>query len=51
MYIGGKARISSTANSSASLNFRGNRVGWYSRLGPTNGQAKVYIDGAFYQDA
>lgn len=48
-YIGGKARISSTRNSSVSLNFRGNRVGWYSRLGPTNGTAKVYIDGTFYK--
>ena len=46
VYVGGKARISSTANSSASVSFRGNRVGWYSRLAPTNGQAKVYIDGA-----
>ncbi len=45
VYVGGKARISSTANSSASVSFRGNRVGWYSRLAPTNGQAKVYIDG------
>ena len=48
-YIGGKARVSSTRNASNSLSFRGNRVGWYSRLGPTNGTAKVYIDGSFYK--
>ena len=47
VYVGGKARISSTKNSTASVSFRGNRVGWYSRLGPAYGQAKVYIDGAF----
>jgi hypothetical protein len=48
-YIGGKARISSTRNASVSLSFRGNRVGWYSRLAPTNGTAKVYIDGSLYK--
>jgi hypothetical protein len=46
VYVGGKARISSTKNSTATVSFRGNRVGWYSRLGPQNGQAKVYIDGS-----
>jgi hypothetical protein len=45
VYIGGKARISSTKNSTATVSFRGNRVGWYSRLSPSSGQAKVYIDG------
>jgi hypothetical protein len=45
VYVGGKAKFSSTKNASATLSFSGNRVGWYSRLGPTHGQARVYIDG------
>jgi hypothetical protein len=47
VYVGGKAKVSSTKNSSATVSFRGNHVGWYARLGPTYGQAKVYIDGVF----
>ena len=48
-YSGGKARLSSTRNSTVTLSFRGNRVGWYSRLAPLDGTAKVYIDGRFYK--
>ena len=47
IYVGGKAKISSRANSTASVSFRGNRVGWYARLGPAYGSAKVYIDGRY----
>ena len=47
VYVGGKAKVSSTKNASAAVSFRGNHVGWYARLGPTYGQAKVYIDGVF----
>ena len=46
-YVGGKAKISSRANSTASVSFRGNRVGWYARLGPAYGSARVYIDGHY----
>lgn len=46
VYVGGKAKVSSARNATATLGFRGNRVGWYARLGPAYGQARVYIDGA-----
>jgi len=47
VYVGGKAKVSSRANSTATVSFRGNRVGWYARMGPAYGSAKVYIDGHF----
>jgi hypothetical protein len=47
VYVGGKAKVSSKANSTATVSFRGNRVGWYARMGPAYGSAKVYIDGHF----
>jgi hypothetical protein len=46
IYVGGKARISSTTNSSASLTFTGTRVGWLARTGPVYGSARVYINGS-----
>jgi len=45
VYVGGKARVATTNGASATLTFSGNRVGWLSRLGPTSGYARVYIDG------
>ena len=45
VYIGGKAKVSSTRNASVTMNFTGNRVGWYAKTGPTYGQARVYING------
>jgi len=47
VYVGGKAKVSSKANSTATVSFRGNRVGWYARMGPAYGSARVYIDGKF----
>ncbi len=46
VYVGGKARVGSVANRSATLSFTGNRVGWLSRTGPQYGSARVYIDGS-----
>jgi hypothetical protein len=34
---------------SVSYSFRGNRITWYGRLGPTMGRAEVYIDGKLDQ--
>ncbi|HET9083692.1 MAG TPA: hypothetical protein VFN41_04755, partial [Candidatus Limnocylindrales bacterium] len=47
VYVGGKAKVSSRANSTATVSFRGSRVGWYARMGPGYGSARVYIDGHF----
>jgi hypothetical protein len=44
-YIGGKAKYSTTAGSTATASINGSRVGWLSRTGPTSGTARVYIDG------
>jgi hypothetical protein len=44
-YIGGKAKFSTRASSSATASILGNRVGWLGRTGPTSGTARVYIDG------
>ncbi len=44
-YIGGKAKTSTTRGATATLTFRGNRVAWLSRKGPTSGVARIYIDG------
>jgi hypothetical protein len=46
-YVGGKAKVSTATSASATLTFSGNRVGWLSRMGPTSGSARVYIDGSF----
>jgi hypothetical protein len=45
VYAGGKAKYSTRAGRSVSLTFTGNRVAWLSRLGPTHGYARVYING------
>jgi hypothetical protein len=46
VYVGGKARVGLGAGRSATLAFSGNRLGWLSRLGPSYGSARVYIDGS-----
>jgi hypothetical protein len=45
--VGGKAKVATAKNASATLTFSGNRVGWLSRMGPTSGSARVYIDGSY----
>jgi hypothetical protein len=44
-YIGGLAKYSTTAGSTATASINGSRVGWLSRTGPTSGTARVYVDG------
>jgi hypothetical protein len=44
-YIGGKAKYSTKAGSTATASINGNRVGFLSRTGPTSGSARIYIDG------
>jgi hypothetical protein len=44
-YIGGKAKYSTRAGSTATASILGNRVGFLSRTGPTSGSARIYIDG------
>ena len=44
-FYGGTARYSNTRTASASLTFSGRSVSWMAALGPTRGQARVYVDG------
>jgi hypothetical protein len=44
-YYGGSDRWTNHARTSASLTFVGRAVSWVSALGPTRGQARVYVDG------
>jgi hypothetical protein len=46
-YAGGAVRYANGAGASASLTFTGHQVAWYGPVGPTRGQARVYIDGAY----
>ena len=42
---GGKLRSATAKNASATVTFTGRAVGWVSTAGPTQGAARVYIDG------
>ena len=46
-YWGGVARVSSIAGAQATLRTSMRSVGWVSRVGPTRGKAKVYVDGVY----
>lgn len=46
-YAGGAANYATTAGASVSLTFTGTGVTWYGPVGPTRGQAKIFIDGAY----
>jgi hypothetical protein len=46
-YIGGAARYATAAGATASLTFTGSKVTWYGPVGPTRGQARISIDGAY----
>lgn len=46
-YAGDAVRWSKTAGSTATFRFRGYSVAWIGPKGPTRGQAKIYIDGAY----
>jgi hypothetical protein len=44
VWFGGRAKYSSQAGATATFTFTGNRVGWLSRLTPSYGSARVYIN-------
>jgi len=44
-YYGGTARVSIRKGATATLTFSGRSVSWLAAVGPTRGQARVYIDG------
>jgi hypothetical protein len=44
-YWGGSARYASTASAAASIAFTGKGIAWVSPVGPTRGEAFVYVDG------
>ncbi|OGO58501.1 MAG: hypothetical protein A2Z32_03445 [Chloroflexi bacterium RBG_16_69_14] len=45
-YAGDAVRYATTAGARATFAFNGTRVIWYGPVGPTRGQARVFIDGA-----
>jgi len=45
-FLGGSARVSSTAGASASYTFSGSSVAWLTGRGPTLGRMTVIVDGA-----
>ena len=47
LYFGRRAAASQAAGASARITFTGQQIAWVSTLGPTRGQARVYVDGAF----
>ena len=44
-YAGGAVRYATKAGAKATFTFNGSRVTWYGPVGPTRGQARVYLDG------
>jgi hypothetical protein len=44
-YEGGAVRYATKAGAKATFTFNGSRVTWYGPVGPTRGQARVYVDG------
>ena len=46
-YAGGAARYATAAGATASLTFTGTKVIWYGPVGPTRGEARIHIDGAY----
>jgi transglycosylase-like protein len=46
-YAGGAVRYATAAGATASFTFTGTKVIWYGPVGPTRGQARIRIDGAY----
>jgi transglycosylase-like protein len=44
-YAGGAVRYATKAGAKATFTFNGSRVTWYGPVGPTRGQARVFLDG------
>ena len=46
-YFGGRAISSQAASASARITFTGTQIAWVTSVGPTRGQARIYVDGVF----
>ena len=46
-FVGGRAIAASVAGASVAITFTGQQIGWVSTVGPTRGQARIYVDGAY----
>ena len=46
-YAGDGVRYATAAGATASFTFTGTRITWYGPVGPTRGQARIFIDGAY----
>jgi hypothetical protein len=51
VFWSGAAKMSSTAGSKATFTFTGRSVAFVSRLGPTKGKARIYVDGTLVATA
>ncbi|TMQ28485.1 MAG: hypothetical protein E6K82_00135 [Candidatus Rokuibacteriota bacterium] len=47
-WSGGTAAVAAAAGAQATFTFSGTEVRWFGLRGPTNGIARVYLDGAFH---
>jgi len=46
-YAGDGVKYATAAGARASFSFNGNRITWYGPVGPTRGQARIFIDGTY----
>ncbi len=46
MYRGGHAKVTSTAGRTVSRTFTGTSIGWLARKAPSQGKAKIYVNGS-----
>ena len=46
-YYGGRAIAATAAGASARITVTGQQIAWVSAVGPTRGQARVYVDGTY----
>lgn len=46
-YFGTRAISSKVAGASARIRFTGQQIAWVSAVGPTRGEARIYVDGAY----
>ena len=46
-FYGGRAISAQAAGATVRVTFTGQQIAWVSTLGPTRGQARVYVDGAY----
>ena len=46
-FIGGHAMSASAAGAMARITFTGQQIGWVTTVGPTRGEARIYVDGTY----